>query len=267
MKGILAIFIAGIMIATMIAPAMSDTASTVATVGDVDSSYDYNGTSITTQPDPIASSAGTVSYDLVVSDDNGDDTIPDATWTAEVDFNGTPQSDLLTADTVNGDLQRTCTGSGAVPADTPAGTYTVTFKLGTTTVCSTTVIVTSVSAYAIDFSSVTYGDINPGASSTVEGDTTMSTVDAPTIENKGNVAMDVNMSIADGSNPETLFESNTAATVGTTGPQTLATTPVTFDVDIVVGGTAKIDSTLSVPTGIQAGGYSGTLTVTGITST
>ena len=267
MKGILAILMAGLMVATMVAPAMGDTAGTGANVGEVASAYTCGTTSITTQPDPITPSTGTVSYNLVVSDDNGDDTISNTGWTAEVNFGGSMQTDSLSVDAADGDLQRTCIGTGSIPADTAAGNYTVTFKLGTTIVCSTTVTVTSVTAYAIDFSSVAYGDIDPGASSTVDGDTAMNTLAAPTIENKGNVAMDVTMSIADGSNPETLFESNTAATVGTTGPQTLTATAATFDVNIVVSGTAKIDTTLSVPIGIQAGSYSGTLTVTGITST
>ena len=269
MKGILAILMAGIMVLTMIAPAMSDTATTGANVGEVASTYACGTTYIATQPDPITPSVGTVSYNLVVSDDNGGDTIPDGTWTAEVDFGSGTQTDSLTAGDASG-LERTCTGTGTVPANTAAGDYTVTFKLNTTTVCSTTVTVTSVSAYEIDFNVTAYGSVNPGASSTVSGDTTMDTpigANPPTIKNKGNVAMDVQMSIADGSNPETLFESNTVATVGTTGPQTLTTTAATFDVDIAVGGTANIDTTLSVPIGIQAGSYSGTLTVTGITST
>ena len=272
MKGILAILMAGIMMATMVAPVMGGDAGTGANVNNVDSTYTCSA-SISPQPNPTSSTDGTVSYSLVVTDNNGDDTIPDAAWTAEVNFDGTSQSDSLTPDTVNGDLQRTCTGSGAVPADTPAGEYTVTFKLnGTTTGCTATVSVTSVAAYAIDFSSVAYGGIDPDAASTVSGDTIMEPVGPapdvkPTIENKGNVVMDVTMLIEDAvGNPEKLFESNTAATVGTTGPQTLTTTAAMFDVNIAVGGTANIDSTLSVPTGIQAAGYTGTLTVAGITS-
>lgn len=269
MKRILSILMAGIMVAAMVVPAMSDTAGTGADVNDVASSYDCSGTSITEQPGPVGSTAGTVSYSLVVSDDNGGDTIPDGTWTAEVNFGGGTQSDSLIAGTASG-LQRTCTGTGSIPTDTAAGEYTVTFKLNGTDVCSTTVTVTSVTAYAIDFDAVAYSSVNPGASSTVDGDTTMETVGTappvkPTIENKGNVAMDVTISIADaGGNPETLFEGNTAAIVGSSASQTLTTTTATFDVDIEVGGTAKIDSTLTVPIGIQASSYSGTLTVTGI---
>ncbi|MGP8331554.1 MAG: hypothetical protein ACT6FB_04345 [Methanosarcinaceae archaeon] len=263
MKGILAILMASVMVAAMIAPAMGDIASTDANVSDLESSYDCSETSISNQPDPVTPSAGTVNYNLVVSDDNGGDTIPDDTWTAEVDFGDGTQNDTLTLGAANG-LQRTCTGTGSIPVNTAAGTYTVTFKLDTTTVCTTTVTVTSVAAYVIDFNTVTYGSINPGASSTVSGDDTMGTNNSPTIENKGNIVMDVNISISDGSNPEILFESNTQATVGGVGPQILTTTATTFDVDIVVGGKAKIDTTLSVPTGIKAGIYSGTITVTGI---
>jgi hypothetical protein len=267
MKRILSILMAGIMVAAMVVPAMSDTAGTGADVNDVASSYDCSGTSITTQPDPATPSAGTVTYNLVVTDDNGGDTIPSGTWTAEVDFGGGTQSDSLIAGTASG-LQRTCTGTGSIPTDTAPGDYTVTFKLDGTDVCSTTVTVTSVTAYLIDFNAVAYGSVNPGASSTVNGDTTMNTpvsTNPPTIENKGNVAMDVEMSIVDaGGNPETLFEGNTAAIVGSSASQTLTTTTATFDVNIVVGGTAKIDSTLTVPIGIQASSYSGTLTVTGI---
>ena len=267
---IIAILMASIVAMAIAVPmVMGDIATTGANVNDVPSTYDCTGTSITTQPDPATHADGTVSYNLVVTDDNGDDSIPDSTWTAEVDFGLGLQSTTLTADAVNGDLQRTCTGTDSVPAGTAAGDYTVTFKLDTVTVCSTTVTVTSVAAYEIDFDAVNYGTINPGASSTVTGDTTMHLPvgeNPPTIENKGNVAMDVEMSIADDvGNPETLFDGNTDATVGTVDPQTLSTTATAFDVNIPVSGTAKIDSTLSVPPGIQAASYSGTLTVTGIT--
>lgn len=264
MKGILAILMASIMVAAMIAPAMGDTASTDATVSDVVSSYDCGATSITEQPDPVTPSVGTVSYNLVVSDDNGGDTIPNGngTWMAEVDFGSGIQNDTLIIGAAD-DLQRTCTGTGSIPVNTPAGTYTVTFKLDTTTVCTTIVEVTSVAAYTIDFDAVTYGDINPGASSTISGDIIMSTNNSPTIKNTGNIAMDVNISIADG-NPDKLFESNTAAKVGAIGPQTLTTTAAMFDVDIAVGETAKIDIILSVPTGTKAGSYHGMITVTGI---
>ena len=270
MKGILALFMASLMVLAIAVPVVvGDSATTSANIGDVASTYDCSGTSITTQPDPANGNAGTVNYDLVVTDDNGGDTIPDDTWTAEVDFGSGTQTDSLTAGAASG-LQRTCTGTGSVPANTAAGDYTVTFKFDGTQVCTTTVTVASVAAYAIDFNAVNYGAIVPGASATVNGDGTMETVGAapsvkPTIENKGNVAMDVQMSIADaGTNPETLFEGNTGATIGSVS-QTLGSTAASFDVNIASGATAAIDTTLSVPTGIQSGSYSGTLTVTGVT--
>jgi hypothetical protein len=135
---------------------------------------------------------------------------------------------------------------------------------------SKTFVVNAVVAFSIDFNAVSYGPINPGSSSSVLGNTTMETVGPappvePTIKNDGNAAMDVQMSIADeGTNPETLFEGNTVATVGTVGPKTLTSATSTFDINIAADATAKIDTTLSVPTGTLPGSYSGTLTVTGV---
>ena len=269
---IIAILMAGIVAMAVGVPmAIGDTPTTSANVNDIDSTYDCTATSITVQPNPTTEAVGTVSYSMTVSDDNGGDTVPAGVWTAVVNFGTGAQTDPLTAETPSG-LTRAITGTGSIPANTAAGGYIVSFKLDGVEKCTDTVTVTETIAYSIDFNVVGYGSINPGSPSTVTGDAVMQTpvdANAPTIKNDANVVMDVQMSIADaGGNPETLFEGNTAAVVATAASQPLTTTPTatTFDVNMAIDATAKIDSTLSVPTGIQAASYSGTLTVTGVKS-
>lgn len=252
MKGILAILIAGILAVAMVAPAMGT--DTSATVNDAASTYNCAGTSITTQPVPGVSN-GTINYDLVVSDDNGGDTIPDSTWTAEVNFGGGTQTDSLTAGGASG-LTKTCTGTGNVPMNTAAGDYTVTFKLGTTTVCTTTVTVGEV--LSISVTNMSFGAVNPG-SPTNSG--------THVVTNTGNV--NVTFVDADGlgydDDDDGIIWDNMVGS-GTATGETIADTQLTTDwlvaTEILVGGNADVDFNLNVPTGLKAGDYTGSTTFT-----
>jgi hypothetical protein len=261
MKGILAILMAGMMVLAMIAPAMGGDASTGATVGDVASTYVCNGTSITTQPNPTTSSSGTVTYNLVVSDDNGGDTVPNATWTAEVDFDGdgTPQSDSLTAGAADG-LQKTCTGTGTVPANTAAGTYTVIFKLGSVVVCTTTDTVTVDEVLSISVANMDFGAVNPGD---------MDKAGNHTVTNTGNV----NVTFVDAA--PTKYDNNATSDgitwanmngSGSADGETIADSQLTTDwapaTEIAVSGNADVNFELDVPTGLKAGSYTGSTTFT-----
>ncbi|MCU4139811.1 MAG: hypothetical protein MW690_000373 [Methanophagales archaeon] len=149
---------------------------------------------------------------------------------------------------------------------TPNGSYTVevtaTDSGGLTGTNTGTFTVGITCALEIDFSSVDFGAINPGSSSTVTGDDNFSTGDGkPTIKNTGNVNIDVKQSITDNaSNPEILFSGNTSSTVeGST--KTLTTTAVSFGISIAPGEATAADYKLSVPAGTMHGNYAGTLTI------
>ncbi|CAD6492619.1 MAG: hypothetical protein EMLJLAPB_00330 [Candidatus Argoarchaeum ethanivorans] len=255
MKGILAILMVGIMVLAMITPAMST--DTSATVTDATSTYDCTATDITTQPDPVTPADGTVSYNLVVSDDNGDDTIPAGTWKAEVNFGAGLQTTTLTADAVNGDLQRTCTGTDSVPANTASGNYVVTFRLDAgSSICTKTVNVGEV--MSISVMDMSFGAVNPGE------------LDKPgkhVVTNTGNVKVkfvDTTPlgydTTGDGITWENMAGSGTAA--GETIADSQLTTNWAAATEIAVGGNADANFELDVPTGLKAGPYGGSTTFT-----
>lgn len=217
----------------------------------------------TISPDP-ATPVETVTVSGTLSDPNGIEDVTSLTYVVKMPDTSTYTSGSAT-------VQASWSFGFSVGMDAPPGNYTVEVTASDGSLSdddSKTFVVNEVVAFSIDFNAINYGAIDPGSYSTVTGDTTMQTpvgANPPTIQNDGNDDMDVQMLIDDNvANPETLFEGNTAATVGTVGPQTLGETAYTFDVDIAAASTAKIDSTLTVPTGTLDGSYSGTLTVTGV---
>ena len=271
MKGILAILMAGIMVATMIAPVMGT--DTGATVNDASTVYTCDATLSTP---PTAGSDGQVDFTLTATDNNGDDDIFDgpywAEWTVGVDTRTTLLTDLVG---VNGDLVRTFTGSNAVPYTTPEGTYTVHFyKDGgngvrggdDTDVCQNSFTVGSYVGYEIDFTAVSYGTVDVEVKTTVNGDGDMDTAGAPTIKNTGNKVMDVTISATDMTGVDTITKANLGAIVGVLVEQDLGDVR-TFDANIDPDDTDNIDYTLTAPTGSKPGAYTGTTTVTGIEST
>lgn len=245
-----------------------------ASVNDVAATYDCSATAITLQPNPTTDTDGTVSFELMVNDDNGADTIPDEGWTAEVNFGAGLQTVPLSCANHNTTADK-FTNTTTVPHDTegadPSKAYLVIFKNSTgAEVCQQNVYVTGVPALEIDFNAIAYGAIVPGDSSTISGNATMEPLGEanttglvkPTVMNDGNLPnMDVNMTIAQTSGPDALFEGNTTATVDVSGPKTLSTSVAHFNVNIGIGGKAKIDSTLAPLKATKAGNYEATLTI------
>ena len=219
-------------------------------------------------PDPVTPPTTTVTVSGSLSDPNGIEDVTSLTYVVK-------KPDTSTYTSGSATVAASWSFGFSVSMDAPPGTYTVEVTASDGSLSDTdskTFVVNEVVAFSIDFNAVSYGAIDPGSSSTVSGDATMETIGTappvkPTIKNEGNDDIDVQMSIVDNvANPETLFNGNTAATVGTAGPQTLSSAPTTFDVNIGKTLTAKIDSTLTVPTGTLDGSYSGTLTVSAVTT-
>jgi len=268
---IIAILVAGMVAMALGIPmAMSDNATTSATVNNVApevTEVTVTPSSVTLNPCPDTTP---IKVEASVSDDNGADDISKVEITALKDSNGNDASGNITEtlpvpmtyNSSSGKYEATlhliCT--------TPNGSYTVevtaTDKGGLTGTNTGTFTVGVTCALAIDFSSVDFGAINPGNSSTVAGDNNFSAGDGkPTIKNIGNVNIDVKQSITDNaSNPEILFSGNTSSTVkGST--KTLTTTAVSFEISIAPGNATAADYELSVPAGTMHGNYAGTLTI------
>lgn len=269
MKGILAILIAGLMVAAMIAPAMGT--DTSAEVNDASTVYTCDATLSTA---PTAGSDGQVDFTLTATDDNGDDDIFAGSYWAEWTVGTVTRTTLLTGPVADGDLVLTFTGSDAVPYTTPEDTYTVDFykddgdgsrNVGDTKVGSNTFIVGSYVGYEIDFTAVSYGSVDIGVKKTVSGDAVMNTVTAPTIKNTGNKVMDVTISASDMTGVDNIDKANLGAAVGVLAEQDLGAER-TFNANINPDDTAKIDYTLTAPQGSKPVSYSGTTTVTGIES-
>ena len=237
--------------------ALGDSATTGATVNEAAASYECTAT-LTTPPG--AGTDGTVSFTLVVTDNNGKEDISDTGWSAE--WGGRTEVTL----TKSGETAttKTFTGSDDVPYTTTPGVKTVSFEAGETVVCTDTFTVSAITAYEIDFSAVAFGDVDIGLKETVSGDTNMGTTAAPTIKNKGNQAMDVTISATDMSGTtDTIDNVNLGAAVDDETEQDLEDL-ATFDANIGAGTTAKIDYSLTAPAGTMDEPYSGTTTVTGI---
>jgi len=260
---IIAILVAGMVAMAIAVPmAMSDDVGTSATVNNL--APDVAITTIS--PDP-ATPPCTVTVSGTLSDPNGIDDVSTLTYVVKK-----PDGSNYTSGSAT--VAASWSFNFNLDSYADAGTWTVevtaTDKGSLSDTDSKTFNVSEVIAFSIDFNETNYGSIDPGNASTVSGDTTMETVGPappvkPTIKNEGNTVIDVQMSITDdASNPEPLFEGNTSATVGSVGPQTLTSTATTFDVNIAKGDTAKIDTTLSVPTGTSPGNYTGTLTITAV---
>jgi len=267
---IIAILMAGMVAMAIAVPmAMSDTATTSATVNNVApevTEVTVTPSSVTLNPCPDTTP---IKVEASVSDDNGADDISKVEITALEDSNGNDASGninetlpvLMTYNSSSGKYEATlhliCT--------TPNGSYTVevtaTDKGGLTGTNTSTFTVGITCALAIDFSSVDFGAIDPGSSSNVTGDDDMGTPDAPTIKNIGNVNIDVEQSITDNaSNPEILFSGNTSSTVKES-TKTLNTTAVPFKITIAPEEATAATYELSVPVGTMHGNYAGELTI------
>jgi len=269
-RKIMALLMAGIVaMAIGIPMAMSDTATTSASVNNVApkvTEVTVTPGSVTLNPCPDTTP---IKVEASVSDDNGADDISKVEITALEDSSGNDASGNITETLPVSMTYNSSSGKYEatlhLKCTTPDGSYTVevtaTDKGPLTGTNTSTFTVGITCALEIDFSSVDFGAINPGGSSTVAGDDDFSTGDKPTIKNVGNVNIDVEQSITDDAgNPETLFSGNTNSTVkGST--KTLTTTAVSFGVTIAPGNATAADYGLSVPAGTMHGSYAGTLTI------
>ncbi len=120
--------------------------------------------------------------------------------------------------------------------------------------------------YKIDFGAgVAYDTVTIGVKKTVEGDDDMKTPLKPTIENLGNVVMDVTISAINlDAGGGAIIENKYIGAAVWTAPEQNLGKERTFDVNIKPYDTAKIDYTLTAPVGTQPGKYVGQTTVTGI---
>ncbi len=268
-RKIMALLLAGIVaMAIGIPMAMSDTATTSASVNNVApkvTEVTVTPGSVTLNPCPDTTP---IKVEASVSDDNGADDISKVEITALEDSNGNDASGNITETLPVSMTYNSSSGKYEatlhLKCTTPDGSYTVevtaTDKGPLTGTNTSTFTVGITCALEIDFSSINFGAINPGGSSTVAGDDDMGTPDAPTIKNIGNGNMDVKMNITDTSGPEALFPNNTNGTVKTV-TKTLTTTLQSFGITIAPGNTTAADYELSVPAGTMHGSYAGTLTI------
>ena len=122
----------------------------------------------------------------------------------------------------------------------------------------------------MDASTVDFSDVNPDATSYVLGDTDMGTIGNATIQNQGNVVIDIGMNGTDlTGSAGTITVGNAAYRFDTGSYISFTGSKETEDVNVPVGATEynKIDFELYVPVGTASGSYSGTVTVTAETNT
>ena len=254
MKGILAILMASIMMAAMIAPAMSDTAGTSANVGGVDPTYLGTATT-TTVPGP--GSNGTVGFELVVTDLNGAGDIPDTVWTAVWDSRTTTltiNSGKTTATT------KTFEGSDTIPYCTASGGKTVSFKLSTTEVTTASFNVGSYAGFTLSFTAIAYGDVQIN---------TKTVVTPGTLHNVGNSNMTTKInatkmtpgSTYNASDPANV-DMNLTAIVPTPGQEESlpAGAWVSFDNEFVCCTPESIGFSITAPAG-TSGQYTGQMEI------
>jgi hypothetical protein len=248
MKGILAILMAGIMIAAMIAPAMSEDASTSASVGN--DAPDVAITSIS--PDP-ADPGDTVTVSGTLSDPNGIGDVSALTYDVKYP-NGT-----LYIDDASATVAASWSLNFALPAGSsaPAGTWTVEVTAtdagsATDTDSSTFAVNTVISITVTDMS---YGSVNAGSN------------DNPgshTVTNDGNVA------IAFGESSTAGYDNDMGDGISwadmTSGANTIADSYITTSwavlAQISAGANADVNFELDVPAGTPSGTYAGTTTFT-----
>lgn len=246
MKGILAIIITGIMLAAMIAPAMSDDASTSVSVGN-----DAPDVTITSISPDTADPGDMITVNGTLSDPNGIGDV--STLKYDVNYpNGTTcewgsLGPIVSPWSFNFDLPAGC--------NAPSGTWTVevtaTDAGSETDTDSGTFVVNTV--IAITLTDMSYGSVTAGSN------------DNPgshTVTNAGNVAIVFNESSTTGYDNnaddgitwvDMTFDSNTIA-------DSYITTNWTASTQIAADSSANVNFGLDVPAGTTSGTYAGTTT-------
>ncbi|MCW7077882.1 MAG: hypothetical protein OCU22_01945 [Canidatus Methanoxibalbensis ujae] len=278
MRGEIAIFVSVIvaaMIASCIPAAIGDEAPTNVSVNNVapdvvDVSVSPSYVALNPCPDSTP-----ILVEAEVSDDNGPDDISTVQVTAIENSSGGDASEYLeeslpvdmTYNESTGKYEATLHLKCTTLNDTYTVEVTAEDKGGLEDVGTGNFAVGMTCAIEIDFNAISFGEVNPGAASSVDGDSVMETVGTappvkPTIKNCGNAPINVSLKIEDSAgNPTTLFEGNTTAVVDDSGPETLSNTPTEFAVNLLPGNTTNLDISLYVPVGTTWGSYTGTLTI------
>jgi len=123
----------------------------------------------------------------------------------------------------------------------------------------------SLKALHLDAASIDFGTMTAGSSSSVLGDTSMATTSNATIQNEGNVAINVGMNATNFiSGSDTILVTNAGYRFSGTSYIMFTGSKVTEAIGLAKGAASynKIDFNLTVPVGSAAGSYTSTVYVT-----
>jgi hypothetical protein len=124
-------------------------------------------------------------------------------------------------------------------------------------------------ALDIDTTTINFGAVQPGITTTVTGDEDMVTTGAPTVKNVGNVEIDVDISGEDmigAAHSDTIPVGSIDDQFDTLGWTALSTTASSRDVNLASEATESLSCRLTPPIGTTADSYTGDITVTAIAS-
>ena len=247
MKGILAILMAGIMMAAMVAPAMSQDAQTSADVGNA--APDVAITSIS--PDP-ADPGDTVTVSGTLTDPNGIDDVTSLTYDVKYPNGTTYESGSITS------IVSPWSFNFALPTgcNAPPGTWTVNVTANDGTISDTdssTFVVNDL--VAITVTNMNYGSVTAGTNNNPGNHT---------VTNDGNVAIVFDEKTTSGYNNDTGdgITWTDMADNGNTITADNIRTDWTASTSIAACASAVVDFKLDVPTGTSSGTYTGTTTFT-----
>ena len=268
MKKTIAILTAVLML--VIPLAMSDSADMTVTVGNVAPSVDnivIDGEDTLASVDPTTGATTSVTLYAEATDDNGWDDV--STIICTITGPGTVQDSPVTLILSELDSD-TAEGSESFDMDfyDASGTYTVDCEATDASALTgdrqENFDYTSLTALELDATAVAFPGVDPGVTTTVDGDTNMGTPAAPTIQNYGNVEIDATISGTDLiSGANTITVGNVRYEFDTLGLTTLSGTTTPVDINLTAGAssTTNIDFELDVPIATVSGTYSGTTTI------
>ena len=275
MKVILALLMAGIMMAAMIAPAMSDSAASSATVGDLDpviQSLDAPFTDITLDPGATATTTNTT-VTVTLYDANGDSDLKDS-YTAKIfdetdSLIGTAITVDVVAATQNGDQTAQYTGTGgAIPYSTPKTTgskiYRVEIYDGATEIDPSTadvsVSIAETKSLSLTQDKIYFGTVAVNSNDNLQiDDPSTSPADESTVAawNDGNIANTPTVGTPTNLTGQTQSPPDTIPGSGlTAGDDTFAS--------VNPAGSDTANFVLDVPSGILADSYAGTVSITAV---
>ena len=241
------------------------------TVDSITITPDDDGTTPGVQINPYPGSAKTVTVTVVVSDPSGYGDINTVNIT---DINPDPAHGDVSPVTL---VYQSGSGSGTTATynttfvmqfyDAPTE-YTVTVVAedtgGLSGTNSSKFNYTSCTAMSLDSGTIAFGSIDPGENNTVAGDMDMGTTGSPTVQNIGNVEIDMKITGTNmTSGGDTLSKDHIDAQVAALGYSGLGLERC-FDVNMAAGTSSleNVDFRLNVPYGIPAGSYTGYVSLT-----